>query len=516
MLIVTAADQATATKVVKLANPYLLHMPLPGMDHLPSFAFLSSPAEIPRGPLYEFLLQHVVAADVAGDLSRTEITEVGRPDDHRDPPSATSPTSCAPRTPGRSGRRSTSSSTTTPPTTPWPRRPALDPAIIGALYRVDPATVRIFRLPVDPGGEDLVPPPGDPGRRGRPRHARRPAARAPRPPPARRHRAVTTVVVTAALPAGGTDPLLAAGLDVVQLGDRSHAALRGGGGHAPTPWSSSSPTASTPPCSTPAQRPAAGRGQRGRRLRQHRRRPRRRARASRSCNTPGRARRDHRRAGLRPGAHGPAPHHRRRAHAAAGRWDGWAINGFLGHDLAGATMGIVGWGQIGRALGRRADGVRHGGASTRAADRPASPATSPTLDELLAGADVVSLHVPLTADDPPPHRRRRSSPSMEPTARAGEHVPGTGRRRGRPGRRPARRHDLRRRHRRLRGRARGAPPPARRTRRRAAPPHRQRHRRHPHRHGPRRRPPPSSTSSPAARRGRHHPRHPDPPRSPVR
>ncbi|HEX2575179.1 MAG TPA: acyclic terpene utilization AtuA family protein [Aquihabitans sp.] len=76
VLIVTAADQATATKVVKLANPYLLHMPLPGMDHLPSFAFLSSPAEIERGPLYEFLLQHVVSADVAGELSRTEIAEV--------------------------------------------------------------------------------------------------------------------------------------------------------------------------------------------------------------------------------------------------------------------------------------------------------------------------------------------------------------------------------------------------------------------------------------------------------
>lgn len=75
VLVVTAADQATATKVVKLANPYLLHMPLPGMDHLPSFAFLSSPAEIERGPLYEFLLQHVVAADVAGPLHRTEITE---------------------------------------------------------------------------------------------------------------------------------------------------------------------------------------------------------------------------------------------------------------------------------------------------------------------------------------------------------------------------------------------------------------------------------------------------------
>lgn len=77
MLLVTAADQATATKVVKLANPYLLHMPLPGMDHLPSFAFMSSPAEIARGPLYEFVLQHVVAVDRPDELFRTEIRQVG-------------------------------------------------------------------------------------------------------------------------------------------------------------------------------------------------------------------------------------------------------------------------------------------------------------------------------------------------------------------------------------------------------------------------------------------------------
>jgi hypothetical protein len=79
VLVATAADQATATKVVKLANPYLLHMPLPGMDHLPSFAFISSPAEVALGPLYEFLLQHVVAVDAEGDLFRTEISEVGTP-----------------------------------------------------------------------------------------------------------------------------------------------------------------------------------------------------------------------------------------------------------------------------------------------------------------------------------------------------------------------------------------------------------------------------------------------------
>jgi hypothetical protein len=77
MLIVTADDQAAATKIVKLANPYLLHMPLPGMNHLPSFAFMSSPAEIERGPLYEFLLQHVVSVERPDELSRTEISDVG-------------------------------------------------------------------------------------------------------------------------------------------------------------------------------------------------------------------------------------------------------------------------------------------------------------------------------------------------------------------------------------------------------------------------------------------------------
>ena len=77
MLLVTARDQQTATSVVKLANPYLLHLPLPHMGHLPSFAFMASPAEIERGPLYEFLLNHVVELDSPTDLSRTVVTEVG-------------------------------------------------------------------------------------------------------------------------------------------------------------------------------------------------------------------------------------------------------------------------------------------------------------------------------------------------------------------------------------------------------------------------------------------------------
>ena len=38
----------------------------------------------------------------------------------------------------------------------------------------------------------------------------------------------------------------------------------------------------------------------------------------------------------------------------AGRWPGWEINQYLGHDVHGATLGIVGYGRIGRAVARRA------------------------------------------------------------------------------------------------------------------------------------------------------------------
>lgn len=78
VLLVTADTQETATSIVKLANPYLLHMPLPHMDHLPCYAFMSSPAEIERGPIHEFLLQHVVSVDSPDGLFRVTTTRTGR------------------------------------------------------------------------------------------------------------------------------------------------------------------------------------------------------------------------------------------------------------------------------------------------------------------------------------------------------------------------------------------------------------------------------------------------------
>jgi hypothetical protein len=73
---VRACDQATATAVAKVANPLLLHLPLPGALALPSFAFPFSPAEIERGPAYEFVLNHTVAPATPTSMFRTEITEI--------------------------------------------------------------------------------------------------------------------------------------------------------------------------------------------------------------------------------------------------------------------------------------------------------------------------------------------------------------------------------------------------------------------------------------------------------
>jgi hypothetical protein len=72
MLIVNAADQATATAVAKVANPLLLHLPLPDMDYLPSLAFATSPAETERGAAYEFVLNHVVEVDSPTSMFRIE------------------------------------------------------------------------------------------------------------------------------------------------------------------------------------------------------------------------------------------------------------------------------------------------------------------------------------------------------------------------------------------------------------------------------------------------------------
>ena len=82
-----------------------------------------------------------------------------------------------------------------------------------------------------------------------------------------------------------------------------------------------------------------------------------------------------------------------------GRWKTWGPNFMLGADLAGATLGIVGFGRIGRAVARRASGFGMRiifSDPGQAAAEPGVSATQVDLETLLREADFISLHTPLT------------------------------------------------------------------------------------------------------------------------
>jgi glyoxylate reductase len=83
----------------------------------------------------------------------------------------------------------------------------------------------------------------------------------------------------------------------------------------------------------------------------------------------------------------------------AGRWRTWGPQTLLGRDLHSATLGIVGLGQIGRAVARRASGFGMRilyYSPNRKLDQEVEggPAYAP-LEQLLAESDVISLHCPL-------------------------------------------------------------------------------------------------------------------------
>ena len=116
------------------------------------------------------------------------------------------------------------------------------------------------------------------------------------------------------------------------------------------------------------------------------------------------------------------------AEVRAGRFTGWEPEYLLGMDLPGALLGIVGFGRIGQAVARRAlcFGMRVAYAQS------ARPAAVPDdlrdrvgpmpLDRLLAEADAISLHVPLTEQtrhliDEAALRRMKPSSVLVNTAR---------------------------------------------------------------------------------------------------
>jgi glyoxylate reductase len=80
-----------------------------------------------------------------------------------------------------------------------------------------------------------------------------------------------------------------------------------------------------------------------------------------------------------------------------GRWKTWGPSLLLGSDFAGATLGLVGFGRIGRAMAKRAAGfdLRVIYADPLAVPDPAVKATPVDFDTLLAESDFVSLHTPL-------------------------------------------------------------------------------------------------------------------------
>ena len=87
----------------------------------------------------------------------------------------------------------------------------------------------------------------------------------------------------------------------------------------------------------------------------------------------------------------------------AGEWQGWKLKQFLGMDVQGATLGIIGMGRIGQAVAKRARGfdmpVLYYNRTRLAPELEREcNARHATLDALLAQSDIVTLHTPYSAD----------------------------------------------------------------------------------------------------------------------
>lgn len=82
----------------------------------------------------------------------------------------------------------------------------------------------------------------------------------------------------------------------------------------------------------------------------------------------------------------------------AGKWATWIPNLLLGADLVGATLGIVGFGRIGQAVAKRAQGFDMRVIYNSPNAQSAYGARPVDLDILLRESDFVSLHVPLKSE----------------------------------------------------------------------------------------------------------------------
>ncbi len=121
----------------------------------------------------------------------------------------------------------------------------------------------------------------------------------------------------------------------------------------------------------------------------------------------------------------------------AGSWLQDDLDLLLGHDVYGATLGIVGYGEIGRAVARRATGFGMTVIHHRRTPGDDELSRWVPFDELLRVSDIVSLHVPMSPATRHLIGERELRP-MKPTATLVNAARGGVARRGRPGPRAAR------------------------------------------------------------------------------
>ena len=83
-------------------------------------------------------------------------------------------------------------------------------------------------------------------------------------------------------------------------------------------------------------------------------------------------------------------------HVRTGRWTEVRFDLLLGQDLYGATLGVIGYGQIGKAVARRAQGFEMTVIHTDPVAPSDTVSQAVALDDLLRQADIVSIHTVLT------------------------------------------------------------------------------------------------------------------------
>jgi glyoxylate reductase len=113
--------------------------------------------------------------------------------------------------------------------------------------------------------------------------------------------------------------------------------------------------------------------------------------------------------------------------ARSGNWKGWNLDQLCGADVWGKTLGIVGFGRIGRAVARRASGFQMKVIYTDAVHAPQDVEKSLNaefrdMNALLAESDFISLHLPLLPEtrglfDAPKFYRMKPSAFLINTSR---------------------------------------------------------------------------------------------------